>query len=301
MYNQFFGLQEDPFSLTSNPRFMFMPWKQSQAMAGLAYALLSRKRCIILTGDIGAGKTTLVAAARQRLPADRVQFSLISNPTFASGELLEAALLGFELEEFPDDRPGRLAALERFVGHGQTQGRTSVIVIDEAQKLSMDSLEEVRLLGNIEFLQIVLVGQNELRQLIDKPEAREFKQNAVHLTLQPLSTEEVEQYISYRWNKAGGAQTPFSSDAIQTVERYSRGTPRLINVICDNALIFAYRDQTPIVSAQHISAAACCLKLPDLSEANLQTMVDKVPRAEPRNGVALLRPVDSTGTPTLSH
>ena len=301
MYNQFFGLQEAPFSLTPNPRFMFLPWRQNQALAGLTYALLSRKGCIMLTGDIGAGKTTLVAAAMQRIPADRVQFSLISNPTFAPDELVEAALLGFQIEEVPAGRAARLAALGRFAGDGRRKGRTSVIVIDEAQKLSTASLEEVRQLANIDSLEVVLVGQNELRQLIDRPEVRAVKQKiALHLTLDPLSTEEVGQYIAHRWSKAGGEKAPFSTDAIEAVVRYSGGTPRIINVICDNALILAYGEQNPGIAARHIVAAAGRLKLPDLTEG-LESKRGKDEVDEPRKDVSLLRSVGSGGIPSLSN
>jgi general secretion pathway protein A len=264
MYNQFFGLQEDPFSLAPDPRFLLMTWRQRQVFAGLTYALMSRKRFVMLTGEIGTGKTTLLSAAMRELPEHRIRFSVISNPVLTPDEILEAALLGFGVSSIPDGKAGLLAALERFVGQGRDKGRTSAIVIDEAQKLSVESLRQIRLLGNLEFLQIVLAGQNELNELIDGVELRALKQSmAIHLTLEPLAAAEVGQYIAHRWTKAGGTGMPLEPDAVESVARYSRGAPRLINTICDNALLRAYEEQATRLSTSHVRAAAVSLKLPD--------------------------------------
>lgn len=265
MYNQFFGLHEDPFNLTPDSRFLFMTWRQRKALAGLTYALLNRKRCLSLIGDIGTGKTTLIAAALRCLPPERIRFSVIYNPTLTADEFLEASLMGFGVTGIPPSKPGRLAALERLVESEKSAGRVAAVIIDEAQKLSLDALEEIRLLGNLESLQIVLVGQIELNKLLSRPEALGLKQRiALRLTIEPLSAEEVGQYISHRWTKAGGSlPAPFGPDAVEAIVRYSGRIPRLINVICDNALSLAHAEQTTNLTASHVLEAVRNL---DLSE-----------------------------------
>ncbi|HZT33001.1 MAG TPA: AAA family ATPase [Bryobacteraceae bacterium] len=269
MYNQFFGLREDPFNLTPDSRFLYLTWAQRRALAGLTYALLSRKRCVVLTGDVGTGKTTLIAAALRCLPADRVRFSVIANPTLTPEELLESALLGFGVTEIPSSKPQRWTALERAVAQEEAQGRVPAVVIDEAQKLSLEALEEVRLLGNLEAMQVVLAGQKEFHRLLARKEAQPFKQRiALRLTTDPLSAEEVGEYISHRWTKAGGTPPgPFEPQAVRTIVLYSGGIPRLINVICDNALMTACAEQTARVEERHIRQAAASLDLSGPYEA----------------------------------
>ncbi|HWB97203.1 MAG TPA: AAA family ATPase [Bryobacteraceae bacterium] len=269
MYNQFFGLREDPFNLTPDSRFLFMTWRQRRALAGLTYALLNRKRCLSLIGDIGTGKTTLIAAALRCLPPERIRFSVIYNPTLTSEEFLESALMGFSAAEIPASKPARLAALERLVEHEKSAGRICALIVDEAQKLSFEALEEIRLLGNIELLQVVLVGQIELNQLLGRPEVAALKQRiALRLTIEAISAEEVGQYIAHRWTKAGGSlPVPFAPDAIEAVVRYSARVPRLINVICDNALRLAHADECRNLTAVHILEAVRSL---DLAEPVLE-------------------------------
>jgi general secretion pathway protein A len=267
MYNQFFGLQEDPFRLTPDPRFLFLTWTQRQLLAGLTYALLSRKRCVMLTGDIGMGKTTLMTAALDKLPPERIQFSVIYNPMLTPDEVLEATLLGFGITDIPASKPQRLMLLERFIEQWKDKGKISALVIDEAQNLSVEALDAVRMMGNMDALQIALVGQTELNKLINRRELNALKQRiALRLKLEPLTAEETAQYISNRWTKAGGAlPLPFDAEAIRAVTRYSGGSPRLISTICDNALMLAFSD-TAAMSAKYIEEAALNLDLAEIPE-----------------------------------
>jgi general secretion pathway protein A len=257
MYNEFFGLREEPFNLAPNPKFLFLSQQHREALAGLSYSILHRKHVISLTGEIGTGKTTLVAAMIQCVPADRAQFSVIANPTLTSAEVVEATLLGFGITEVPGSKPLRLHKLNQFIQQGDQDGIVSVLVIDEAQKLTSGALEEVRLLGNLESLQILLVGQSELADLFRREELRAFKQRvALRLQIGRLTPGDVEQYIRYRWHKAGGGPaSAFSPEAVDAVARWSGGVPRLINAICDNALMKAFQQKNPSVALEHVADA----------------------------------------------
>jgi general secretion pathway protein A len=267
MYNHFFGLQEDPFRLTPDPKFLFLTWKQRQILAGLTYALMSRKRCVVLTGEIGMGKTTLITAALGWLPRERIQFSVLYNPMLTPDEMLEATLLGFGVAEVPASKPQRLLLLERLVEEAKTKGRVSAVVIDEAQNLSVEGLEAVRIMGNLDSLQIALVGQTELNKLINRRELQALKQRvALRLNVEPLTADETQQYISNRWTKAGGTlPIPFDAEAMGAVMRYSGGCPRLISTICDNTLMLAFSDTAP-VSATYVEEAAQRLSLSEIPQ-----------------------------------
>jgi general secretion pathway protein A len=267
MYNEFFGLREDAFGLTPDPRFLFLSWKQRKALAGLTYAVLNRKRFILLTGDIGTGKTTLVATARAYIPADRAQFSVIYHPTMKAAEIVESALLGFGAPATGGSKAQLVGSLQQVVESALSRGQVSALVIDDAQQLPPDALEEVRLLGNLDALQIVLTGQNELSRALNRENMAALKERiAVHLTTEPLLPEEVRRYIAHRWKKAGGLQPPpFDGDAQEAITRFSRGVPRRINVLCDNALMAAFTEQALPASEKHVLEAAKSLNLADSS------------------------------------
>lgn len=263
MLERSFGLREPPFSVTPDPKFVFLSPRHKNALAGLTYAILSRKRFILLTGDVGTGKTTMMTTALEYLPADRTRFSVILNPMLSAAEILEATLSAFRITGIPSSKVQRLSLLERLLQEDEKQGRIPTLIIDEAHKLKFEALEEIRLLGNFTTLQIVLVGQNELIDVLNHEELRPLKQRiALRLSIEPLSPIEVGQYITHRWTKAGGsAAAPFSRDAVTVLSRQSRGIPRLINTICDNALILALQDQASEVTVKHIVDASTSLDL----------------------------------------
>ena len=297
MYTEFFGLHKLPFNLTPDPAFLFLPSKHREALAGLTYAVLERKGFVVLTGDAGTGKTTLINSVFSRLPADRVESSVMLNPTLTPSEFLESVLLDFDIPDVPASKAQRLWKLQEFLARTHQQNRLAVLVIDEAHKLSPEVLEEIRLLGNFEsaadkFLQILLLGQSELDDLLNRQDLRQFKQRiALRLYIDRLSPSEVQQYIGFRWSKAGGRSAPpFTSDAIAGIIQWSQGIPRLVNSICDTALLMAYGDESPLVGLNYIRSAATNLALAQpgdpvasIPRSNGGTMMD-TQRVQPRLG-----------------
>src|SRR5580692_2200523 len=232
MYTAFFGLKKMPFNMTPDPAFLYLTDQHREALAGLTYAILERKGFLALSGMAGAGKTTLLAWVLQKLSVNQVQSSVILNPTLTPSEFLELAMLDFGIRDIPGSKAQRLFLLQRFLLKTHREGKISVLVIDEAHKLSSEVLEEIRLLGNFEsaeekLLQVVLIGQSELDVLLSRPELWQFKQRiSVRLSLQPLRANEVGAYIEHRWRVAGGKEAPFSSEAVVNVAKWSRGIPR---------------------------------------------------------------------------
>ena len=270
MYKDFFGLEKLPFNLTPDPEFLFLPASHREALAGLTYGILERKGFVVLTGDAGTGKTTLINSVLSRLPADRVESSIILNPTLTASEFLEGVLLDFEITDLAASKAQRLWKLQDFLAKTHHERRFAVLIIDEAHKLSHEVLEEIRLLGNYEsasqkFLQILLLGQSELDDVLDRRDLRQLKQRvALRLYVNPLTPAEIEQYISFRWTKAGGKSAPpFSAEAIAGVIQWSQGIPRLINSICDSALLMAYGEGSMWVAGNFVREAATSLGLID--------------------------------------
>jgi general secretion pathway protein A len=259
MYLQTFGLKRHPFSMTSDPAVLYLSAGHKEALAGLCYGLLDRKGLLILVGHAGTGKTTLLAKAIETVPSGRLEVAAVQNPTLTPAEFLEAILLAFGILEVPVSKPQRLAALQGRLLDMYTDGLIPTLLLDEAHMLSSEELEEVRLLGNLEhrgekLLQIVLAGQEELRGVLNRESMAQLKQRvAVRLSLDPLSPPEVSEYVRYRWASAGGIDNlPFQPAALEHVARFSQGIPRLINVICDTALLMACGEQSLKVEARHV-------------------------------------------------
>jgi general secretion pathway protein A len=268
MYKDFFGLEKLPFNLTPDPAFLYLPSKHREALAGLTYAILERKGFVVLSGDAGTGKTTLINSVLNRLPADRVESSIMLNPTLSASEFLESVLLDFDITDVPASKAQRLWKLQGFLARTHQQNRLAVLIIDEAHKLSMEVLEEIRLLGNFEsasdkYLQILLVGQSELDDLLNRQDLRQFKQRiGLRLYIDRLTPAEVQQYIRFRWAKAGAREAPpFTDDATAGIIQWSQGIPRLINSICDAACLMAYGDESPLVGLNYVRAASTNLAL----------------------------------------
>jgi len=283
MYTDFFGLQKLPFNLTPDPAFLYLPPKHRQALAGLSYAILERKGFAVLTGDAGTGKTTLINSVLTRLPAGRVESSFILNPTLTASEFLEIVMLDFDIPDVPASKSQRLWKLQEFLAQVHNQNRYAVLVIDEAHKLSLEVLEEIRLLGNYEsasekFLQILFLGQTELDDLLNRRDLRQLKQRiGLRLYIDPLTPAEVQQYIRVRWGKAGAKEPPpFSQDALALIAQLSQGIPRLINSLCDSSLLAAFGDESAFVGANYVRDSAANLGLIELP---LQAMgsIDKLP------------------------
>jgi general secretion pathway protein A len=245
MYNEFYGFRESPFNITPDPRFLFFSDRHREAFNHILYGIRERKGFIQITGEVGAGKTTVCRAILEEL-GPKVRTALILNPVLTSTQLLRAILSELGLEA-RNDKVACLHVLNHFLLDQLAAGHDVVLFIDEAQDLDFDLLEQVRLLSNLEtdqrkLLQIVLLGQPELREKLDAARLRQLRQRiTVRYHLSPLSRPEVERYIQHRIQVAGGNGLPtFNGWALRSIYRYSAGVPRLVNAVCDKALLCGY-------------------------------------------------------------
>ncbi len=252
MYKKFFGLAEDPFNLTPDSRFLFLSERHKEALVALTYGVLERKGFILLTGEIGSGKTTVCRAFVNRLMERHdVRFALILNPGLSELELLKAINDEFQIPSFYNTKRGLIDELNRFLIDQNAKGNNVVLIIDEAQTLDPAVLEQIRMLSNLEtetqkLLQIVLIGQPELRDTLALSQLEQLNQRiAVRYHLTPLTESEVLEYIRHRLNVAQAVATiEFTPEALRLLYTASRGIPRRINVICDRALLACYAEAT---------------------------------------------------------
>lgn len=265
MYLQFFGLSEPPFSITPDPGFVYLSAGHREALAHLLFGVGQGAAggFVQLTGEVGTGKTTLCRCMLQQLP-DTTRIALILNPLVTPHELLESICdeLGVPVEGPRDSTKSLVDALNRYLLEEHAAGHRVVAIIDEAQNLSPDALEQVRLLTNLEtakhkLLQIVLLGQPELRQLLQRQSLRQLAQRiTARYHLMPLSEDETAAYVRHRMRVAGAARNPFRPAALRALHRRSGGVPRLINIIADRALAGAYARENERISARLVHAAA---------------------------------------------
>jgi general secretion pathway protein A len=246
VYLDYYGLTEPPFDITPNPRFLFYSAKHREAFNHVLYGIRERKGFVQITGEVGAGKTTLCRAMLEELD-DSYATALILNPILNANELMKAIALEFGLRVEGMDRLDTVAAINRFLLSQVERGKETVLIIDEAQDLTDELLEQVRLLSNLEtdnrkLLQIVLIGQPELRGRLNNPRLRQLRQRiTVRYHLLPLNRYEVIQYVQHRLHVSGGNGTPhFTGPALWRVYHYSKGIPRLVNAVCDKALLAGY-------------------------------------------------------------
>lgn len=246
MYTEFFGFKERPFKLVPNPAYLFLGESHQEAMAHLVYALHQGEGFVEITGEVGTGKTTLCRSFLENLD-ESTEAAYIFNPNLDSIELLKAINDEFGISSAADTAKDLVDALNRFLMDGRASGKTILLVIDEAQNLSREVLEQIRLLSNLEttrnkLLQIILVGQPELQKNLDAYELRQLKQRVtLSLCLEPLTEAETREYVEHRLKIASGKQqTSFGKDALRMIYRYSQGIPRLINIACDRVLLTAY-------------------------------------------------------------
>ncbi len=246
MYEEFYGLTAQPFSITPDPRYLFFSRRHREAFDHMLFGIAERKGFIQITGEVGAGKSTLCRAVLEQLGV-RYATAVILNPVMTGTQLLRAILHEFDLEDRGNDRVRLLQRLNGFLLERAREGQDVVLFVDEAQDLSDAMLEEVRLLSNLEtddrkLLQIVLIGQSELRRRLERRELRQLRQRiTVRYHLGPIDREETEAYILHRLTIAGSNGRPtFSPAAVRAIHRRSGGVPRLINAICDKALLAGY-------------------------------------------------------------
>jgi general secretion pathway protein A len=261
LYLDYYNLREEPFSITPDPRFLFFSAKHQEAFNHLLFGIHQRKGFIELTGEVGAGKTTICRKLLEEL-GDNYRTALILNPCLNIDQLLQTICLELDLQVYGLDRVYYLQALNQFVLEQANAGHNVVVVIDEAQDLSDELLEQVRLLSNLEtdqqkLLQIVLMGQTELRDKLAQPKLRQLRQRiTVRYHLGPLNLSETAYYIQHRLTLAGGNGRPrFEESAVKSVYQVSRGVPRLINAVCDKALLAGFVMQTDLLDKKVVKLA----------------------------------------------
>ena len=265
MYESYYGLKERPFSITPDPRFVYLSQRHQDALAHLLYGVGrgGSGGFVQLTGEVGTGKTTLCRLVLEQVP-EHTRVALVLNPMLRPAELLHAICA--ELEIDTDDAGDSLQKLQdrlnRFLLERHAEGERVVLIIDEAQNMSREALEQIRLLTNLEtatdkLLQIILLGQPELRQHINRPELRQLAQRiTARYHLDPLSPHECDQYVRHRLTVAGAERCAFSKDAIKALYRCSDGIPRLINIIADRALMAGYAHDLERIDAATVRSAA---------------------------------------------
>jgi general secretion pathway protein A len=261
MYCEFFGFSEKPFTVTPNPHFIFLSSIHREAFARLLYGVDSHAGFIALTGEVGTGKTTMLRTLLSQLDPEKYRSALIFNPCMSGEQLLESICKEFGILVSGNDRFSYLEALNRFLLEQNLAGRTVVLVIDEAQNLAPDVLEQVRMISNLEterdkLIQIILAGQPELDGVLGRHDLRQLNQRiTVRCSLSPMKLDDTRDYINHRL-KISGSRIPgiFSRKSVKHIYRFSGGIPRLINVACEQALVMAWTREsltvTPEISAQ---------------------------------------------------
>src|SRR5437764_14350545 len=294
----FYGLREAPFAPTPDPKFLFQSPRHREALAQLIYGVRERKGFIVLTGEIGTGKTTLLRTLLERLDAT-TPVAYVHNSALGLEGLLEYILQDWGVKSTASTHAQRRFELNECLTDQHRQGLSPVLVIDEAQNLSVETLEAVRLLSNFEttsqkLMQILLVGQPELRDKLNVPELRQLKQRiGLRCHIGPLSPEETRLYIRHRLRIAGATDAGiFTDGAIQRITEYSRGTPRVINIVCDHCLLSGYADSKRRIDAGVVEEATEYLEEGERPEWKRSRQMRLVPSTAAvwaaRGGIAVL-------------
>ena len=271
MYQDYFGFNEMPFNTTPDSRFFFPSSKHAEALASLIYAVSERKGFVVITGEVGAGKTTVCRILLNRIEPN-TKVVLITNTNITCDQLFEIICSQLGLDAGVGDKAAVFQMLNAYLLEQLEQEATVLLIIDEAQNLSSDVLEEVRMLSNLEterdkLLQVVLLGQPELRRRLHLPELRQFRQRiVVTYHLSPLNLQETIQYIFYRLKIAGGIdKVKFTRRAVNEIYEYAKGIPRLVNIICDSALLSCFVRNVAVISQRIVDEVVHELGLDELA------------------------------------
>ena len=263
MYKKFFGLKENPFNVNPDPRYLILTQDIEEALACLTYGIQNAKGFILLTGEVGTGKTTLINKLLDWLHRDRVSTAFVFNPRLSVMQFFEFMMADFGIPCEPNQKGQMLLRLNQWLLDRHQAGERAVLIVDEAQNLSQQMLEEIRLLTNLEtstekLLQIVLSGQPELEQKLNLPQLRQLRQRiTLRAKTRLLTLEGTHNYILQRLRIAGAENTEiFTPAAVEAVQRYAHGVPRVINLLCEHALIDSYVDQKNPVPAEIVDEVA---------------------------------------------
>jgi general secretion pathway protein A len=263
MYKSFFGLKDNPFNVSPDPRYLFVTKEIEEALSGLMYGIENRKGFVTLTGEVGTGKTTLVNCLLEWLHQRRVKTAFLFNSRMNTNQLFDFIIAEFGITCDVRNKSQQLMRLNQWLLERYRAGETTVLIVDEAQNLTYPVLEEIRLLTNLEtstakLLQIVLSGQPELEEKLMLPELRQLRQRIMlRCKTSALTFEQTNEYISKRLKIAGASGEPiFTPKAVETIYFYSLGIPRVVNLLCEHALINSYADHQKSVSPEVIEAIA---------------------------------------------
>ena len=263
MYKEFFGLRANPFNVNPDPRYLFLTRHTEEALACLTYGIQSRKGFVLLTGEVGTGKTTLINKLLEWLRAQQVPTAFVFNSRMNVPQFLDYMMADFGIPCETRSKSQILMRLYNWLLERYRAGETAVLIVDEAQNLADEVLEEIRMLTNLEtftekLLQIVLVGQTELEQKLKQPHLRQLRQRlTLRAKTHPLSAEETKAYIQQRLRIAGSSgQQIFDPDALTLIHRYSSGIPRVVNLICEHCLVSAFVDQQKVIGPTIVDAVA---------------------------------------------
>jgi len=269
MYKQYFGLSRNPFEISPDPYFYHPTPRHNEALANLHYGVGRRKGFIVITGEVGTGKTLLVRCLLSELRKNNIVFGYVFNPLLPVVEFFQYIMADLGLPYTGRNKTEMLLDLNRFLIQRHARGLITALVVDEAQALRSELLEEIRLLTNLEtsqqkLLQIVLMGQPELEIVLDSPDLRQLKQRvALRCQLQPLDEAQTHAYILARLQRAGASAEPpiFSEDALSRIYEYSRGIPRIINNLCENSMVNAFANEQRPVNGDIVTDVAADFRL----------------------------------------
>lgn len=268
MYNAFFGFTQNPFNMSPDPSFLFRSTQHEEALANLIYGVQSRKGFIVLTGEVGTGKTTMLECLRDFLNSQQIAFASLFNSRLTVEQFFEMLAYDFDLRCNRLSKTEVLLSLNGMLLERSSAGRTTVLIVDEAHNLEWDVLEEIRLLGNLEnrrgkLLQIILAGQQELDGKLERPEFRQLKQRiSLRSALRGFTLQETAAYICSRMARAGMPdQAVFSPEMIAEMHFRSQGIPRLINAICDNLLLTAFAMETKVADMEMLDEVTADMRL----------------------------------------
>src|SRR5262245_19392818 len=268
MYNAFLGFTQNPFNMSPDPSFLFRSLQHEEALANLIYGVQSRKGFIVLTGEVGTGKTTMLECLRDFLASQHITFGSLVNSRLTVEQFFELVAYDFDLRCNRLSKTEVLLALNHLLVERAAAGRTTVLIVDEAHNLEWDVLEEIRLLGNLEnrrgkLLQIILVGQQELDTKLERQEYRQLKQRiALRCALRGFTLQDTAAYINSRMTRAGLAnQKILSGELIDDIQFRTQGIPRLINAICDNLLLTAFAMESRVATAEMLDEVSADMRL----------------------------------------